>query len=39
LWLTGAVVFAWYFLGVFLGIEAVAAVTTLMLRKMELRWQ
>lgn len=39
LWLAGALVFAWYFLGTFLGIEVVAAATTLVLRKMELRWQ
>jgi len=39
LWLGGAAAFAWYFLGIFLGIEAVAAVTTLILYRVELRWR
>lgn len=38
-WLAGAVVFAWFFLATFLSIEAVAAATTLALRKVEQSWQ
>jgi len=39
LWLAGAAVFAWFFLFTFLGIEGVAAVVTLALRKVERSWQ
>ena len=39
LWLTGAAIFAWYFLFSFVGIQAVSAAVTLALRQVERKWQ
>ena len=39
LWLAAAAAFAYYFLWTFLAIEGVAAVATLILRKVERGWQ
>jgi len=39
LWLTGAAIFAWYFLYSFVGIQAVSAAVTLALRQVERKWQ
>ena len=38
-WLGAAAVLAWYFLWTFLGIEVVAGVVSLTLRKVERGWQ
>jgi hypothetical protein len=39
IWLAGAVLFAWYFLFSFVGIQAVSAAVTLALRQVERKWQ